>query len=317
MPFFLPTNPAQSHTRGQYFFGVQMRLRTIRNALVLAMALSGIASFGVAQTAQKPRFDVASIKANVTDVAWHDSRDNCAMGYVSILILPVVRARVQRGLIPCILASAYNLQPFQILGGPAWVNSVHFDIDAKSATRVSDPQQVRAMLQSLLAERFQLRIHTETRQMPIYVLSAPKGAYKLHAPTKGSCLGVADPLPGLPAPSHPGQPPAAVIGRCGVVAGTGGPTGSRIDGGQASISSLARFLTTILHGPVIDKTWITGNYDIHIAYVGTNTLATDATADTGPTLFEALEEQAGLKLEPGRGPLEVLVIDHAEKPDTN
>lgn len=289
--------------------------------LVLPVILVGIAAVSaVSQTSQVPKFDVASIKVNVSKVPWHDSRENCqvnAMGYPSILILPVVRVRVLRGLIPCILAGAYNLPPFQILGGPAWVNSVHFDIDAKSGTAVSDPEQIRAMLQALLADKFHMKVHRETRQMPVYVLSAPRGAYKLQTPQKGSCLGFKDPLPGLFAPPPPGKPPTPVLRRCGQVGGTDGPNGNRIDGGQASISSLVRFLSEILHAPVIDKTWITGNYDIHITYARTNTLATDNNSDTGPTLFQALEGQAGLKLESTRGPLEVIVIDHAERPDAN
>jgi uncharacterized protein (TIGR03435 family) len=264
-------------------------------------------------------FEVASIKMNIRDVPWHDTRENCGlngMGFVNIL--PGGRVRAERALIPCILAGAYNLRPFQIVGGNDWVNSVHFDIEAKSADATINQERVRGMLRNLLTDRFRLKVHAETRQLPIYVLSVAKGGSKLQPPKKGSCLAPADRTLGeAPAPPPPGQPPAPFIRPCGGVGGTGAPGGSRIDGGQVPMSDLVRFLTNILRRPVIDKTNLVGIYDIHVAYAGTNTLATDNSSDTGPTLFTALEEQSGLKLESTKGPVEVLVIDHAEKPDAN
>jgi hypothetical protein len=131
-------------------------MRQCAGTLVFIAILMGIAISATSQTAQPTRFDVASIKVNVTDVPWRDSRENCQVnGMGQLYFLGGGRVRAERALIPCILADAYNVRPYQVLGGPAWVNSVYFDVDAKPATATSGPQQIRAMLQALLADRFQ------------------------------------------------------------------------------------------------------------------------------------------------------------------
>jgi uncharacterized protein (TIGR03435 family) len=98
--------------------------------------------------------------------------------------------------------------------------------------------------------------------------------------------------------------------------GVGSPGGSRMDGGDVPISELVRLLVNQLHQPIIDRTGLTGTYDIHVAYAGT-VRSTESAADIAPTLIDALEEQLGLKLQPSKGPTEVLVIDSIQMPAEN
>src|ERR1051326_7869934 len=104
-------------------------------------------------------FDAASIKVNVREVPWQDTRNNCGLnGMGSVTILPGGRVRAQRALLSCVIQGAYVVRSFQVIGGPDWINSVHYDIDAKSDKADISAQQSREMLQALLADRFKLRL---------------------------------------------------------------------------------------------------------------------------------------------------------------
>src|SRR5262249_21340654 len=130
-----------------------------------------IAALAATQTIRL-EFDVASIKINNQTVPWQDTRDNCGLnGMGSVNILPGGRLRVERALLSCIIQGAYSIRAFQVIGGPGWINTVHFDIDAKAGNANSSPEQVRTMLQTLLADRFRMRVHRETRQLPVYALT--------------------------------------------------------------------------------------------------------------------------------------------------
>jgi uncharacterized protein (TIGR03435 family) len=270
-------------------------------------------------------FDVASIKENRQDVPWQDNRDNCGLnGMGSVNILPGGRLIAERALLACIIQGAYGVRPYQVVGGPPWLNSIHFDIDAKAENRNASSEEMRTMLQTLLADRFKLRVHKETRNIPVYELSVAKGGTKLKPPVPGSCRRPGDAgSAGAPAPPAAGQPPAAIIFPCGKIGGVGSPKGSRLDGGAVAISELVRLLTLQLRRPVIDKTDLKGTFDIHLTYVGTGGLTTsptdggEASADFGLTIFDAIAKQLGLKLEPSRAPSTVFVVDSVQQPVKN
>jgi uncharacterized protein (TIGR03435 family) len=186
---------------------------------------------------------------------------------------------------------AYGMPDTRILSAPGWASSTYFNLDAEADPALD--QQLRSlssdaarnlkerMVQALLADRFKLAIHTETRGLPIYNLVVAKGGPKL----------------------GPVQESGSFVNTWN----------SRIDLQMSnSVSVLAEELSKIVGRDVVDKTGITGRYHLKLKWTPDNALE-----DSGPSIFTALEEQLGLKLEPAKGPVQVLVIDHAEMPTAN
>jgi uncharacterized protein (TIGR03435 family) len=194
-----------------------------------------------------------------------------------------------------LIGRAYEVEYYQVTGGPAWAQSEHYDFQAKTAAE-ADSHQIRAMLQSLLADRFQLKLHRETRMVAGYILSVDKGGPKL--------------------------PPAKTDmpeGSDGVLQ-MGGGIWSR----GATIRDLAVGLTIELGQPVIDDTKITGNYDFRLRFDddrGRAGLPPPGAGADPPTpglgsVFTVLRE-IGLKLESRKVPIEMLVVDSAQRPSEN
>jgi uncharacterized protein (TIGR03435 family) len=179
-------------------------------------------------------------------------------------------------------------------GTPAWVTSAGFDVDAR-ADGPATGAQLKRMLQTLLAERFGLRFHYETREMPGFALVVAKNGPKLKDVSQNR--------------------PAGRLG--GVLGGALGSGGSLTDHNM-SLSTLAGFLSRKLDKPIIDKTELKGTYDITLTWTPGNTFGSPGSAgvadSTGRSLLKALEEQIGLQLEEQNVPIQVLVIDHVEKP---
>jgi uncharacterized protein (TIGR03435 family) len=179
-------------------------------------------------------------------------------------------------------------------GMPAWGDKDRFDVEAKAddntttamqkLSREEQEKEQRLMLQSLLADRFGLQIHYESKMQPVYELVAAKGGPKMKPLS-------ADQKPGW-ANFGPGEITLHV----------------------SPIAALAYSLTHLAGRKVVDKTGLMGNYDIDLKWTPDDQQITLA---SGPTLFTALQEQLGLKLEPAKAPVDVLVIDHIEKPPPN
>jgi len=233
-----------------------------------------------------------------------------------------------------LVQQAYGVQSFQIIGAPDWFNSDRFEIDAKMESSVADAlkkmtnddrtQMRQKMLQGLLADRFKLTIHRDTKELPGYTLTIGKN---------GSKLAEAKPIDAAAAST-----PAAGRGGLGrgglsVNAGAGGVT---VTANASPMTSLVRTISNFLSAPVIDKTGLTGNYDFAMTWMPDNFgggalgiatpshdgaasgAAPDPSGDAaGPTLMVALEEQLGLKLEKGKGQAEIIVVDHVEKASDN
>ena len=224
-----------------------------------------------------------------------------------------------------IISVAYGVERFQISGGPSWLPSERFDIAAKmdAATadaleKLSQDQRVLAqqqMLQALLANRFQLTVHRETKELTIYKLVIAKGGPKLQEAKAGDTYPNAQTFPDG---THPG-------------AGSmqGSVLGGEVIAQAVPVPRLAHELTLMLGHPVSDKTELKGVYDFKLQFTPDNRLQPPnglapnerlpvRPADSNvPSLFDALQEQLGLKLESGKGPVEVIVIDHVERPSGN
>jgi len=187
-----------------------------------------------------------------------------------------------------IIAEAYSLREFQIADAPNWVtdygDGARFNIQVR-ANDSADGDQLRLMLRSLLAERFQLLSHRETRDVPVYALNAIKGKQPTPAADNGKLRGS-------------GQIEWVDAGR--------------LRGRNVFLSRFVGAMGAMVDGPVVDKTNITSAIDFELRWT-----PDDKVDGEYPSVFTAVQEQLGLKLEPQRLPVEVLVIDHVERPTEN
>jgi uncharacterized protein (TIGR03435 family) len=191
-----------------------------------------------------------------------------------------------------IMTVAYSVTDRQISGGPSWVGTDPFDIDAKAAKPASS-DDLHAMLAHLLEERFQLKLRHEKKEMPVYELVVDKGGAKL--------------------PEHD----AADLDHPPMAGAPGGLAGTNV-----TMNYFAFVLSRNLDRTVIDKTGLTAHYDVKLEFTREGLVkegggGAPPTVAEGPTIFTALREQLGLKLVPAKGPVDFLVIEHAEKPAEN
>jgi uncharacterized protein (TIGR03435 family) len=202
-----------------------------------------------------------------------------------------------------LIAAAYNLNPKAISGGPAWMDSDHYDILALTPgeTRPSHDEQM-AMLRTLLADRFALAFHREEKDFSIYVLEAAKIGAKI-----GS---------GLKESTAPASDPAALIS-------TVYPDHIQLPARNATMTEFTEVLQrAVLDRPVVDKTGLAGRYDFDLTWAPDETqfggeVPVAPTDAQSPPLFTAMEQQLGLRLEATRGPVQALVVDKAERPTAN
>jgi uncharacterized protein (TIGR03435 family) len=281
----------------------------------LCALLSSVAAFGQSPSA-RPEFEVASVKKSAPAMP---ERFNIGVhidgAMVRFTYLPM----------SSYIRMAYRVKDHQVLG-PDWLPTENFDIAAKlpdGATR----EQLPEMIQSLLADRFKLVLHHETRELSVYALVAAKSGPKLKesAPDPDAEAG----------PGAKGTVDVAVtVGRGGGVIDLG--KGSfvsygrdRLEAKKVTLNALADWLTRLLDRPAVDMTGISGTYDFSLEYSwdelrnllrsstgGVRELPARAdTADPGNSIFTSLAA-FGLKLEPRKAPMEVLVIDHIERTPT-
>jgi uncharacterized protein (TIGR03435 family) len=232
-----------------------------------------------------PQFEVASVKpASTREVGGARTH-------------PGGRVELRGCTLHYLVMLATNVESFQVATGPAWIDNDRYDIDAKppdsSQSSQSSPpdakapmnHEQRSMLQSLLAERFQLKFHRETKEGPVYVLVRGGNTLKLAEPKEKNAY-----------------PWAGLIGR-----GTEGVAGI-----NESMSDLAKRLSGYLHRPVLDHTGLAGSYDFHAAYRTDDDERPDTTA-----MILACMREIGLKLEASKGSIETIIIDHVERPSGN
>jgi uncharacterized protein (TIGR03435 family) len=283
---------------------------TLIGAACAAFAIPAFLNGGVlgAQTPSSPAFEVASVKPNKTG----DQR-------VMIGIQPGGRFNASNVPLRMLLRQAFNVQEFQLVGGPDWLGSERFDVVAKAPEGDFNADAMRPMLRALLVERFKLAFHNETRDMPVYALVKARPDGKLGpklTPASVDCSATGRRRGGgpPPAPPQPGEKP-----ECGFMIGLG-----RMSVGGMPISNLVQALSPQVGRIVLDKTELPGAYDFELTYApeplgigGPPPLLNGAPPPVdpnAPTLFTALQEQLGLKLDSQRGPVDVVVIDHVEQP---
>jgi uncharacterized protein (TIGR03435 family) len=255
-------------------------------------AQAGVAVPQSVAPAAMPSFDVASVRLSATSADGHHHiwnnihESHFRTGNLSIRDL---------------IQYAYNLPKSQIAGGPGWLDSAMYDIDAKSGPEVDAwlkalpdgdaAEQKRWMVRGLLKERFSLSTHEETRVLPVYSLVLTKGGARF--------------LPSV----HDGT--TIDTGRSRI----------HVQGGDDTIGLLARELAQSLGRVVVNKTGLTGRYDLLLRWTPddapTPLLNGEPDPNAPPGLFTAIQDQLGLKLESGKGPVPVLVIDHIEPPSAN
>ena len=266
-------------------------LRTIFFLVTLAVAVHPSAN---AQAASRPapQYDVVSIKPS-NDIngptRWRTTDDSFLANNMSLKML---------------LVTAYDTRPDLISGLSGWAATAHFDITAKTdadpaAMKKLTAAQRSAMLANILTERLQLKIHPETKELPVYDLVISKEGSKLKP---NAAVMVMDPG-ALP---KPGMRPGMVMMNRG-----------EFTAEAVSLAPLIKFLANELERNIIDKTGLTANYDIHLKWTPEGSPADASQPDPAPPLFTAIQEQLGLKLIPAKGPVQTWVVDHIDHPTEN
>jgi uncharacterized protein (TIGR03435 family) len=258
----------------------------------------------LAAGAQGPAFDVASVKPNVSgDVGGQFG------------VRPGGQLAVVNNSLRNIVRNAWGLQDFQIVGGPDWFDRDRFDITARPTVEPRTREEFAQMVQSLLADRFALRVHFETREIPIYALvpvrQGDTGPKLRSSATDCAAVEAAARRGGAPPPASAGERPL-----CGTRT-----TPGRMMAGGVTMATFARNLSNFAGRITVDRTGLPGIYDIDLEWLpdqlpppGSLPAGLSPPPSDAPSLFTAVQEQLGLRLDSQRGPVEVLVIDSAERP---
>lgn len=262
------------------------------------------------KTATTAKFEVASIKPTSSGQG------------MMIRQLSPGRLSVDHAPLPALIQSAFGARPWEISGGPAWILSAYYAIDAKAPGPASSTAMWR-MVRPLLEDRFKMKWHREKRVMPVYILSVAKSG-KLPKPQEGSCLKVDLSTP----PSQP-APGKRQLFPCGSIVMPVKPPRAELYGGKVPMAALVDRLTGILGRPVIDQTGFVGTFDLELefAYEASRPYAQQeppggssepqASEPSGASLFAALRQQLGLRIQSDKAPIDVIVIDSIERPSSN
>jgi len=257
-----------------------LTLASVTMAASSAFAQTAAGQSGTAET--KPlAYDVASIKVNKSDSG--NSGFNWNSNKYSATNVTLKN----------LVSHAYGIKEDYIYGVPSWANSARFDLEAKildadvQGLDKLTPKQRQSLIKPVLADRFQFKAHTETRTLPVYEIGLAKGVPKLKPKSSSDSSGE------------------------GWSSGDGVFTAHSVP-----MAGLANFLSSELHRTVLDSTGLTGKFDFELKWTAESGPDASAEASTA-SIFTALEEQLGLKLRSSKGPVEVLVVEHAELPSEN
>ena len=218
-----------------------------------------------------------------------------------------------------LIQAAYNVTGLQVEGGPTWVRSDRYAIEARAAGTAT-PDQTRAMLQSLLADRFRLTLRRETRILPVYELVATLGGFKIVPTKEGDCISKQElrwDQVDLEAPLYicDGARRRILSQSPETRPRPRWPRVDRIEAGGISMSALIGFISGDVDRVIIDQTGFTERFNLLLDFAAVRPAG--PAPSSGPTIFAAMEEQLGLRLQPASGAVDVLVIDHAERPTVN
>ena len=298
---------------------MQRRVSTFRRMVAAAVLfLVCVVSQPHAQSNAPLRFEVASVKPYKGPLTMISSNTE-----------PGGRFVAQQQSLKDLIALAYRVRDSQIIGGPPWIGSDRFDVNAKAARELPpfDPGgaigPLELMLQSLLADRFKLVAHRETRELPIFALVMARSDGRLGEKLRSSSTDCATVFADRARAGQPGPLVAGDRPTCGMVVS---PWSIRIGGGP--LSQLTMVLTNMTNRFVVDRTGLAGNYDVDLQWTpqgmrigrppgdnpGGPAFPAPPPDANGATLETAIQEQLGLKLDPQRGPVPVLVIERVEQP---
>ena len=241
------------------------------------LVLTGPTMAGIPE--QTTEFEVASVKVNKSGPGssnWEDGHGKVSFTNVTMATL---------------VKFAFGIKDYE-LSGPSWFDADRYDINAKGPDGTLD-KDLPVMMQALLKERFGMVFHREVKEVSVFSLVVDKGGFKGKAATDDSAVGLG--------------------GGIGIGSGSGG-TPSPVST-MSSTGTMPRFAESLarnrdVNRPVIDKTGLTGRYEMSLRYLP---FSNQATGDPAPSIFQALQEQLGLRLEPDKGQIEVVVIERMEK----
>jgi uncharacterized protein (TIGR03435 family) len=268
-------------------------IQSLRATTVCLALLSAVAASG-----QEPTFEAVSVKVNRSGESRSSFRGT--LSGISVTNQTVID----------IIRNVWNVNRLQIAGGPSWAGEDRFDIEAKVSGKAGRDELV-AMMKTMLADRFKLAVHQEMRPIPVYalVLARPDGRF---GPTLRHSLAECDrsgpPAPGTPPPQPPPPLDGVDLPACGTNTG-----GGVLRAAGIQLEAFTRNMAGAAGRIIVDKTGLTGTFDMVLRF---NPDAND-TASNLPSLFAAVQEQLGLKLDPQTAPAEVLVIDRVERPTEN
>jgi uncharacterized protein (TIGR03435 family) len=303
----------------------------MRITIVLIAGLVPPAILAQSTTVPRPKFAVVSVKPCRDEGSAPDRKRGRGGGDFSPGTLRLDCRPVMN-----LIESAYilfangHVNPHShvlVEGGPAWIRSLLYQIDAKTDGARSQGMMHGPMLQTLLEDRFKLKLHRETREVPAYALTVAKGGPKLQPFQEGTCtpldFKIFEQFP--PPPSLPELPQGQKY--CGGIDPTDGTRwiGALATKKGTNVTLEARAMTiddfihqslgSNLDRPVVNKTGITGLFDFHLEFAADEN--TPGVELSGPSIFSALQRQLGLKLEPAKGLGDFLVIDQVQKPSAN
>ena len=289
----------------------------MRLHVFLLVGLVMTAATLAAQQSTSIEFDVASIKRNTTNTFASGPPPNPASGQVSMTNVPV----------QMIVLRAYPLQtaPVQVIGLPDWAESERYDVIAKGKPGAT-PDEQQEMWRALLTARLALQAHYETRERPGYYLVFARADKQMGPQLRPSTLDCTKPpgplnLAGAPDPKNI---EAMAMSRCSMLMMMG-PSAQTAFTGGTTIASLVRTMSAMAGRPIVDRTGLEGYYSVKLSFARETPLVVPGGAaappptptDEVPSLFTAVQEQLGLKLESATVQGQVLVIDHIERPTEN
>jgi uncharacterized protein (TIGR03435 family) len=281
--------------------------------LIVLAVVPAILTVRAHQAAAPLQFEVASVKPN------RSGSENARM-----TTQPGGRYIGTNVPLRLLILHAHQLADSQLAGGPAWVSSDRFDITAKgegefqsiSSTPSSETTRLQLMLRALLADRFKLVLRAESRDVPSYALVLGRTDRKLGPKLQPSTTDCAARMAAMRAGKPPSQPPSGFRVVCGLQTGPG-----IIAGGDITMEQVVGSLSSALRSVVNDRTGLTGRFIVDLSWTpeptsqGLDRNAPPAAIDlSGPSLFTAVQEQLGLRLESTRMPIKVMVIDRVEQP---
>jgi uncharacterized protein (TIGR03435 family) len=236
--------------------------------MVSRLRLLGVLTLGLSASLDAQSFEVATVKPTPAEQQGIEQPS-------IVQFLPNGFRRTNSNL-RTLVRTAYDIQEYQVIGGPGWADRNRFDIEARHSGSVSRSDALR-MLQHLLEDRFKLRVSRATKEGPTYDLTRIAGGK-------------------LPLPASESTSASVRFGDYS---------------GKRSMPQLAQYLSSIVGRPVTDRTGLTGNFDLHLSF------APDLRDADKPSIFAAVQEQLGLRLESARGPVDTITIESAELPAEN